>query len=149
MRSRLLILLAMIVLLSAPSAFATDAADDAEAIEATVKNYVEGWFSSDTERVARALHPNLFKVTVRTTRDGEKEYLDVMEAEFLATLAGGNQDWVRDKKGLLELEIVHQDERFAVVHVVSTGFYDICGLVKLNGEWKILQVLWQSHPPEH
>jgi hypothetical protein len=37
---------------------------------------------------------------------------------------------------------VFQDEQIAVVHAVSTGFYDVCGLVKLNGEWKLLQVLW-------
>jgi hypothetical protein len=40
---------------------------------------------------------------------------------------------------------VYQDERIAVVHAVSDGFYDVCGLVKINGEWKILHVLWDKN----
>ncbi|MFH1844890.1 MAG: hypothetical protein ABIF77_16995 [bacterium] len=40
------------------------------------------------------------------------------------------------------MRIIYQDEQIAVVYAVSDGFYDICNLVKLNGEWKILQVLW-------
>jgi hypothetical protein len=128
-----------------PAAEKAGDAGDAAAIEAAVRDYIEGWFTSDEQRMKRALHPNLFKVTVRTTRDGEAEYLDVMEAEYLTLLSGRNHDWVKDKKGLLELKIIYQDERIAVVHAVSTGFYDVCGLVKLNGEWKILQVLWYKN----
>lgn len=145
MRMKFAILLILAVCAGAPGAPAADEAGDAQAIEAAVRDYVEGWFTSDQKRMERALHPNLFKVTVRTTRDGEKEYLDVMEAEYLTLLSGRNQDWVKDKKGLVELKIVHQDDHFAIVHAVSTGFYDVCGLVKLNGEWKILQVLWAGN----
>jgi hypothetical protein len=138
-----MICLATVLALAAFSGLAAaDEAADAKAIEATVRNYLEGWFTSDQARMEKALHPNLFKVSVRKTRDGEAEYLDAMEAEYLTLLTGRNQDWVKDKKGLLSLKIVFQDEQIAVVHAVSTGFYDVCGLVKLNGEWKLLQVLW-------
>ncbi len=145
MRSFIAILVLFAVCAGTPVVSTAADAADAAAIEATVRNYLEGWFTSDKERMAKALHPNLFKVNVRTTQDGAEEYLDVMEAEYLTLLSGRNQEWVKDKKGLLELKIIYQDDRIAVVHAVSTGFYDVCGLVKLNGEWKIIQVLWDGN----
>jgi hypothetical protein len=145
MRSFIAIVVLIVVCAGLPAISAADEAADAAAIEAAVRNYIEGWFTSDKVRMAKALHPNLFKVNVRTTRDGGEEYLDVMEAEYLTIITGRNQDWVKDKKGLLELKIIYQDDRIAVVHAVSTGFYDVCGLMKLNGEWKILQVLWDGN----
>lgn len=145
MRLMTVTILAIAVLAGAESATAAEKIDDTVAIEAAVRDYIEGWFTSDAERMKRALHPNLFKVTKRTTQDGEIEYLDVMEAENLVVLTERNQHWVADKKGLLELEIIHQDDTIAVVHAVSTGFYDVCGLMKLNGEWRVLQVLWSGN----
>jgi hypothetical protein len=145
MRQAIMICLATALCLAASSGFAADEAADAKAIEAIVRNYLEGWFTSDQARMEKALHPDLFKVTVRKTKADEAETLDAMEADDLIMLTGRNQDWVKDKKGIHSLKIVYQDEHFAVVHAVSTGFYDVCGLVKLNGEWKILQVLWAGN----
>ena len=34
---------------------------DEQAIEATVRDYFEGWFDGDAERMERALHPQLAK----------------------------------------------------------------------------------------
>jgi hypothetical protein len=114
---------------------------DARAIEATVRDYIEGWFASDPARMEKALHPNLLKATVRTLPQTDTEYLDIIEAEGLVAYAGHNQAYVQNKS-LETLKIVYQDDRIAVVHAVSTDFIDVCGLVKLNGEWTILQVLW-------
>ena len=121
--------------------WAAEPADDAKAIKAAVANYVEGWFASDGDRMAKSLHPNLSKATVKTIPDSSTEYVDFMSAEALIAYARNNQKWVEGKQGR-SMKIVYQDERIAVVHAVSDGFYDVCGLTKLNGEWKILHVLW-------
>ena len=130
-----------VLCLGTPLGLAADEAEDTAAIETTVRNYLEGWFTSDQTRMEKALHPNLLKATVRNLTGTEAEYLDIMEAEALVAYTGHNQKWV-EGKGVEELQIIYQDDRFAVVHAVSTDFMDICGLVKLNGEWRILQVLW-------
>lgn len=123
---------------------AGDLEADTAAIEAAVRNYIEGWFTSDPARMRQSLHPNLLKATVRTMKDSGTEYLDIVETESLVTYAAHNQQWVAGKE-LKELRIVYQDERIAVVHAVSTDFYDVCGLIKVEGEWKILQVLWAQN----
>jgi len=122
-------------------ALAGDREVDAVAIEAAVRNYIEGWFTSDPARMRQSLHPNLLKATVRTMQESGTEYLDIIETESLVAYAAHNQQWVAGKE-LKELHIVYQDEHIAVVHAVSTDFYDVCGLIKVEGEWKILQVLW-------
>jgi hypothetical protein len=132
----------LVVGLLSPNVFAADAAtDDAKAIKETVTNYLGGWFSSDPDRMREALHPNLSKYTIKTIPGTKLEYLDGIDAESLIAFAAHNQEWVKDKS-YHEMKIVYQDERIGVVHAVSDGFYDVCGLVKLNGEWKILHVLW-------
>jgi len=137
-----LLLMTGILCLGTVSAAAQDSNADAAAIEAAVRNYIEGWFSSDAGRMEMALHPNLQKATVRTLQDGKTQYLDLVEAQTMVHYTGQNQDWVKGKQLEKPVEILYQDEHFAVVKAISTDFYDICGLVKLNGEWKILQVLW-------
>jgi hypothetical protein len=114
---------------------------DTAAIKDAVADYAEGWFSSDPARMERAFHPNLAKFNVRRVGKTEREYLAIMTAEELVAMAHHNQEWVEGKK-FHEMKILYQDDQLAVVHAVSDGFYDLCNLAKINGEWKIVQVLW-------
>ena len=136
--------LVLITLLAGP-ALAEQASTDTAQIEKTVRNYLEGWFTSDPARMAEALHPNLFKCRVSKVQGSETEIVGTMTAEELVALTGINQTWVEGKQGPRELHTVYQDERLAVVHAVSDGFYDVIGLIKINGQWKILQVLWDAN----
>jgi len=43
--------------------------DDIAAIEACVRDYYEGWFAGDGERMARAVHPALAKRAFAQDRD--------------------------------------------------------------------------------
>ena len=137
--------LVLIILLSGAAVAAEQGPTDTAQIKQTVRNYLEGWFGSDPARMTEALHPNLFKCRVQQIQGSEAEIVRVMTAEELIALTKINHAWVQDKKGLVEMEIVYQDGRLAVVHAVSDGFYDVAGLIKINGEWKILQVLWDRN----
>jgi hypothetical protein len=132
---------ALACLFAVPALADGDTDADGAAIRAAVLDYVEGWFASDPDRMAQVLHPSLFKVRVRTLGDTGVEILDTVDAQTLVAYAGHNQEWVKGRQ-TRDLEIIYQDARIAVVHAVSDGFYDICNLVKQNGEWKIIQVLW-------
>jgi hypothetical protein len=135
------IVLLLVLIMGATLAAAAEPADEAKAIKAAVGDYVEGWHASDAERMARALHPNLSKGTVKSVPESSTEYVDFMTAENLIAYTKHNQKWVEGKKAR-SMKIVYQDERIAVVHAVSDDFYDLCSLAKVNGEWKIVQVLW-------
>ena len=59
------------------AASAGDDAPDADvaAITAAVHDYIDGWFTSDPERMAGALHPNLLKARVHTLRGTDQRML--------------------------------------------------------------------------
>lgn len=137
---KIALLLALLCVISiVPAEEAPDA--DVKSIRATVANYLEGWFSSDAKRMTEALHPNLVKYRVKKVPGSETEYLEAMGADSLIAFTAHNQEWVKGKK-THEMKIVYRDDRIAVVHAVSDDFYDICNLARINGEWKIVQVLW-------
>ncbi len=131
----------------AAGATAGDAAgknEDTAAIKETALNYLEGWFSSDTARMEKALHPNLMKTIVVKIPNSDREYLRSATAEAMVSFTGHNQQSVKGKR-FRTMKILHQDSRIAVVHAISDDFYDIINMVKVNGEWKILQVLWDMN----
>ena len=145
MKMKLVPILFCALVLTCGAAAAGEATEkDAAAIKAAVADYVEGWFSSDPARMKEAFHPNLAKFNVAKVGKTDREYLAMMTAEQLVGMAHHNQEWVKGKK-THEMKIVYQDERLAVVHAVSDGFYDLCNLAKINGEWKIVQVLWDRN----
>jgi hypothetical protein len=120
----------------------TDHSAEEPAIKACVLDYLEGWFTSDAARMERALHPSLFKCRLQPLPGTDAEILDIVDASALITYTAHNQAWVEGKEGVKEMKILYNDGRIAVVHAVSDGFYDVCGLIKVDGRWKLLQVLW-------
>ena len=121
---------------------APDPAAEEPAIKACVLDYLEGWFTSDPVRMERALHPTLFKCRLMPLQGTDAEVLDIMDASTLITYAAHNQEWVKGRTGPREMKVLYNDGTIAVVHAVSDGFYDVCGLIKVDGQWKLLQVLW-------
>ena len=111
---------------------------DEAAIKETVLNYLEGYFTADAKRMESALHPNLSKCNVSKARNGEEEFLGFMTAELLILATKYN----KNSYDIKSFKILHQDKHYALVHIVNTEFYDLVGLAKLNGKWKIIHVLW-------
>src|SRR2546423_12300605 len=72
---------------------------DVELIKQTALDYIEGWYEENSERMERALHPELAKRIVRTNQDG-KSRLDQMSAMSLVqgTRRGGGKDRTAGKK---------------------------------------------------
>lgn len=119
-----------------------DAVDESAAIKKAALGYLDGWFKSNPELMESALHENLTKYRVNTTKGGTTQYLDVMTKAELVGICHVNQKWV-EGKGHQGPEILFQNKDIAVVYAQSDGFYDLINLAKVNGEWKIVQVLWQ------
>ena len=74
MRNTRMIALALTCLLAAGSGIAADgesnATTDRAAIEAAARDYIDGWYEGDAERMARGLHPDLVKRTIRPLPNG-------------------------------------------------------------------------------
>jgi hypothetical protein len=142
-------LLLGIALLSITTAFA-QAQNDELQIRETVLDYLEGLETNNPERVAKAMHPDLAKRTIEKDKEGD----DFPSNMTAASLVGYTKDFDFtqfykadvDPKELLTVETIIYDISNGIATVKATTnkfeFLDYIQLGKINGEWKIVNVLW-------
>jgi hypothetical protein len=128
------------------SLFAQDKAikeKDKAAVKETALNYIEGWYSGDAGRMEQALHPDLAKRGVWIDPKSGETVLRPLSAEKLIdyTKQGGGKK-PKDQWGI-EVTIFDMLENSATVKIVSVDFIDYAHIAKINGEWKLLNVLWE------
>jgi hypothetical protein len=136
------------VLLTAGSSAALTAqsAADSAAIRRAALDYVEGWYEGNGDRMERAVLPELAKRIV-ITDSLRRSRLDQMGASRLvySTRSGGGKDTPRERqqKDVMILDIFGNA---ASVRATMSGWVDYMHLAKFNGEWKIVNVLWELKP---
>lgn len=116
--------------------------DDRAAITQACLDYFEGWYEGSAERMERALSPELMKRAVFKTPTG-RDFLQY--SPFIAmvewTRTGRMKAPVAEQN--IKVEIYDIDDNIASAKVTSNGFHDFVHLAKMNGEWKIVNVLWR------
>lgn len=136
----------IVVIMHALSLQAQTAADSA-AIKKAALDYVEGWYEGNTERMERALHPELAKRIVRTDPNSGRSRLEQMSAMTLVqgVKRGGGKDTPveQQQKDVFILDIF---QNTASAKAIMSGWIDYMHLAKWNGEWKIVNVLWELKP---
>ena len=142
-RTALLVCLLLIFL--APVAHAQSTADT-EAIKQTALDYIEGWYEGNSERMERALHPELAKRIVRTNAEGYSR-VDQQSAMTLVmgTRRGGGKNTPKEKQQK-DVTILDVFENAACVKVVAADWIDYLHVAKSNGRWVIVNVLWELKP---
>lgn len=122
--------------------FYAQAQTDEELIKKTALNYLEGWYTADTARMAEALSPTLVKrgfVTKHNT--GAQE---VWEASYSQMV-----EWTgkQQKKSLSEVSIqvsvIEIGKNIAMVKTISPDFIDYLHMGKVDGKWKIYNAVWE------
>jgi len=145
--SILLISGAALLACAAPArAQAAPTAADSAAIRAAALDYVEGWYTGDAERMARAVHPELAKRVVETDAAGVSRMGRMGASDLVGqTREGGGRDTPaeRRRKDVVILDIF---ENAASVRTTMSGWIDYMHLAKWNGQWKIVNVLWELKP---
>jgi len=143
--SRALLLCAALLAAAIPCAAAGP--EDEAAIKATALDYLEGWYTGDFERMERALHPDLAKRIVRVDPEGRWDRVDNMSALTLIqyTRKGyGKKVPVEERQA--DVTILDIYGNAASVKAVARDWVDSLHIGKVNGEWKIINVLWEQKP---
>lgn len=124
---------------------------DKAAIKAAVLDYVEGIYEIKPERIERSVDVTLRKYGFGMNRE-KKEYYNGSEMNFkqLRRLAA---NWNKDNKrvdpatGQKDIVILDMLDKTASAKLTAMWGIDYFHLAKEDGKWKIINVLWQSHPP--
>lgn len=124
----------------------TDNEEVRGAVRATALNYIDGAYSGDAERMEQALHPELTKMLLTHDRTTGEPFLYKMGASNLieGTRAGLGRLDPEDRN--IQIDIFDISHDLALVKVHSAMYIDLLQIGKVNGEWRIINVLWVPNP---
>lgn len=120
---------------------------DSLAIRQAALDYIESQHTPNPAQMERALHPRMVKRTFWKDKAAGKDYLREASTEQMVLLAEtynkkGDQFPANPKK---EVRLLDVSDRTASVKLIADDWIDYMHLAKLNGTWKIVNVLWQYH----
>jgi hypothetical protein len=121
----------------------TSTSTDHDAVAAVVRDYFEGWFEGDTQRMQRALHPALAKRSLRQVNRESPELRSVTTDQMLAWTAEGQgrrADPGGDRR--IDVEVVDLYGNIASVVVRSPVYREYLHLVRADDRWRIANALW-------
>jgi hypothetical protein len=126
-----------------PASGASEA--DAQAIRMVALDYIEGWYSGDADRMAAALHPQLAKRIV--LRRSGSDVLDEMTAADLIEATGrGEGRTTPPDQQRTDVRVLDVYANTASVRVDAGDWIDYMQLARWDGQWKIVNVLWELRP---
>jgi hypothetical protein len=119
--------------------------EDTLAIRKASLDYIESQHKPNPRQMEAALHPRLVKRTFWKDKVTGKEFLDENFADNMIILAErynikGDRFPASPRKDLKLLDV---SDRTASVKLYADDWIDYMHLVKVNGQWKIINVLWQ------
>jgi hypothetical protein len=109
---------------------------ESTAIEATVRNYIEAYYTGDPHRMEQTLHPHYLKHMIH----GDIPMREKTGPQMLKEVGSGpsSQPQAEKTEQVTVLDIAGE---IASAKLVTPGWVDYMTLSKWNGEWKILSVV--------
>lgn len=124
---------------------------DRKAVKEAVLDYVEAIYEVQPERIARSVDVTLRKYGYWHP-DNSTEYRDGSEMNYkqLYSLAAkwNKEGRVDPKTAQKEITILDILDKTASAKLVAYWGIDYFHLAKEDDKWKIINVIWQSHPIE-
>ncbi|MEM9075978.1 MAG: nuclear transport factor 2 family protein [Bacteroidota bacterium] len=118
---------------------------DSLAITQVALDYIESQHNVNPDQFERAAHPRMVKRTFWTNKKTGKEYLRETFTDAMVLLAetynvDGDAFPENPKKEVIILDIF---DKTASVKLIADDWIDYMHIVKLNGKWQLVNVLWQ------
>jgi hypothetical protein len=122
---------------------------DSTLITEAALNYIEGWYNGDTLRMDKALHTDLVKSAPVFVAQTKGTVISSLSKSYMmeTTKMGIGKKTPRENIKN-EVKILDINDIIACAKVKSTDFTDYLQLVKSNGQWRILHVLWEPVPKD-
>ena len=124
--------------------------EDIRAIIEVARDYAEGWFTANAERMERAMHPESVKRTIRhDLNENIWKVGSTLTAEAMVgyTRNGGGSKLL-DHEKVFDVEVLDVFRHVATVKVSSYPYMDYLHLAKMDGRWWIVNVLFELREGE-
>ena len=123
-----------------------DGDNDRKAVEKAALDYIEGWYESNVERMEGCLHPDLQKREIRILSQTGRSQFGLHTASTLiegTRLGFGKQIPIEERN--IRITVFEIFKNIASVKATSKLSTEYLHIVKYNGEWKVLNVLWERN----
>jgi Putative lumazine-binding len=111
--------------------------NDPSLISATVRDYIEGYYTGDAARMERTLHPHYLKHIIHGTIPMREttgtQMIDNVRAEGIPNLEASQRTE--------QITVLDISGEIASAKLVTPGWTDYLTLSKSDGTWKILSVV--------
>ncbi len=137
----------VLILLSITMKITAQTKQDSLDIERVTLDYIVSQHTPNGEQMKKALHPRLVKRTFWRDEKSKIEYVRETNAEVMVIVAETfNTDGKHfPKNPKKEVKLLDVSERTASVKLIADEWIDYMHIVKVNGKWQIVNVLWQYH----
>ncbi|CAM3411452.1 nuclear transport factor 2 family protein [Flavobacterium chungbukense] len=120
-------------------------AQDTLDIKRVALAYIESQHTPNPKLMEGALHPRMVKRSVFRNKTAQKDFISEFFAENMVILAEtynvkGDKFPKNPRK---EVKLLDVSAKTASIKLYADEWIDYMHIVKTNGEWKIINVLWQ------
>jgi len=120
----------------------TSSSNEKATVTAVAQNYMDAYYTADAARMQKTLHPDFHKRTLRTVNGHTEISEDTVQSMVEGVrLGSGKEIPVADR--VQQIEVLDVYRNAASVKVVTGRWVDYMHLSKLNGEWRVLDVVLQ------
>lgn len=128
-----------------PAVGRAQSAADSTAIRQIALDYIEGWYQGDAERMARAVHPELVKRIRVTDPQSDVTWIDEMgKTKLVGGTQAGYGTRIPEERRRKDVTILDIFRNAASVKVDAADWIDYMHMVRWNGSWVIVNVLWEQ-----
>jgi hypothetical protein len=126
-------------------------AKDSAAVRAAALDYVEGWYDGNAERMEKAVHPKLAKRIIGWSKDHTKNENVLGEMNGTQLVDGTRKGFgkgIPKEEQIKNITILSMYNNTASVKAEMKDWIDFMHIGRWNGEWKIINVLWEMKPQQ-
>ena len=125
------------------------AQDEKEKVSNAVLDYVDAFYYGDTSKIIRSISPDVVKYGYYRKKDATAysgEPMSYRQMLDYATAVKKRNNPAASDKHVKKIEVLDQQDQTAAAKLTAWWGTDYLLLSKINGNWMITQVLWQSPP---
>lgn len=115
-----------------------------EAAIKTALDYSDGAYSSDAVRMERAIHPDLNKLIFSRRSPAMGLMANYSTYSLLVEVVRAGLITLEPEKRRTETAVLEITDDVACVKVRTAYWCDYLQLIKVNGQWRIINVLWTN-----
>jgi hypothetical protein len=142
MRKTLALLILLVLSVAALAWGSTSSSNEKAAVAAVAQNYMDAYYTADSARMQKTLHPGFHKRTLRTVNGRTEISEDTVQSMMEGVRLGSGRE-IPPAERVQKIEVLDVYRDAASVKVVTGRWIDYMHLSKLNGEWRVLDVVLQ------